>query len=813
MNAAQRRVVGFLRGCRQRLAAFLVVTAAVTVAATLPWAGFTAPVEAADVPAVQLAQTKFVPTSGFVFRSVTWELVVGTARDIAIGANGSVFKTGLDGSVSKWNNDRRNWDRFSSPGDNRLIRIAVDPQGLPWVVDENNAIHRYDGKSWVLMNGFARDIAIGGGGEVFVISRLNNPFSWSVKEKKWQRLEGLEEGSGRRIAVEPNGFPWMVGNVGQIWRHDGSNWISISGTARDISVGPDGTVMITGTDGSPRRWNRKKQGWEKMLKEGENISVGPRGSPWMVDETGVIFASRFFKEDEGKERQRRTARGGATIATITSDDPIKFVKVKGAATDIGIGADGSVFIVGIESDVGRWSNRRQVFLPFPGDLSRISVDPDGNPWGINRDGEVFRHQDKRWTHVKGVSDAVDLGVGGDGTVFVTTAARRIYKWDPDKDKLIFLKGQKGERIDVSRRGDPWVIDRNKIFRLERGAFIQVKRRAIDIGVGPDDSVFMISTTNRLFQWNYQKNDWDRISGVPGGKLEAVDVGPGGRPWIANTKQEVFSAGFFDRDENVDLEVARGTATTTTIIPTKPPTITFTKTTSWQAVPLIPENDPGVTVFDIGIGANGDVLAVVNDLAVTNAWKFDPGANSWEAHTDASVFSFRRIDVDPDGFPWFVTTGFTVGRFVGTTFVNIANTALDIGVGADGSVFIVDGTGTISKWNEAKSQFESFNSTFSGLGRFIDVDPNGRPWVINTVFDVYQFDGTAWIRRPGVKAQDIAIGANGSVYVGGTDSKPYKWNATSKIWDKLTNFADRVAVTPNGKVWIGNTSDGKVFFAR
>ena len=175
--------------------------------------------------------------------------------------------------------------------------------------------------------------------------------------------------------------------------------------------------------------------------------------------------------------------------------------------------------------------------------------------------------------------------------------------------------------------------------------------------------------------------------------------------------------------------------------------------------------------------------------------------------------FRRIDVDPDGFPWFVDVDTFLGRFVGTTFIPIAHASLDVGVGADGSVFVVDLAGTISKFNEAKSQFELFNSTFTGLGRNIDVDPNGRPWVINTVFDVFQFDGTGWVKRPGVKAQDIAVGANGSVFVGGVDSKPYKWNATSKIWDKLTNAADRVAVEPDGSVWIANTSDGKIFFAK
>ena len=46
----------------------------------------------------------------------------------------------------------------------------------------------------------------------------------------------------------------------------------------------------------------------------------------------------------------------------------------------------------------------------------------------------------------------------------------------------------------------------------------------DIGVGPDDSVFMISTTNRLFRWNADKEKWDRITVLSGGLLAAVDVG-------------------------------------------------------------------------------------------------------------------------------------------------------------------------------------------------------------------------------------------------------------------------------------------------
>jgi hypothetical protein len=50
---------------------------------------------------------------------------------------------------------------------------------------------------------------------------------------------------------------------------------------------------------------------------------------------------------------------------------------------------------------------------------------------------------------------------------------------------------------------------------------------------------------------------------------------------------------------------------------------------------------------------------------------------------------------------------------------------------------------------------------------IDVDPSGKPWVVNDRDDIYRWDGARWIRLPG-KAKDIGVGADGSVWIIGTN---------------------------------------------
>jgi len=51
------------------------------------------------------------------------------------------------------------------------VRLAIDPQGNPWVINTKNLIYKRDNNgSWDRVRGRATDISIGANGDVFVVS-------------------------------------------------------------------------------------------------------------------------------------------------------------------------------------------------------------------------------------------------------------------------------------------------------------------------------------------------------------------------------------------------------------------------------------------------------------------------------------------------------------------------------------------------------------------------------------------------------------------------------------------------------------------
>jgi hypothetical protein len=68
-------------------------------------------------------------------------------------------------------------------------------------------------------------------------------------------------------------------------------------------------------------------------------------------------------------------------------------RVPGSAKDIGIGADGSVWVIGADERAGGYGVYRyngSGWTKIPGSGRQISVGPDGSPWVVNRDGYIYR---------------------------------------------------------------------------------------------------------------------------------------------------------------------------------------------------------------------------------------------------------------------------------------------------------------------------------------------------------------------------------------------------------------------------------------
>ena len=91
-----------------------------------------------------------------------------TATDVGVGADGTTWRLGTYAGQGGFNIYRRsggNWQQV----DGSAVRIAVDPRGVPWIVNNTGTILRWNGTAWDTMPGAAIDVGIGADGTVWVL--------------------------------------------------------------------------------------------------------------------------------------------------------------------------------------------------------------------------------------------------------------------------------------------------------------------------------------------------------------------------------------------------------------------------------------------------------------------------------------------------------------------------------------------------------------------------------------------------------------------------------------------------------------------
>ncbi len=244
--------------------------------------------------------------------SGSWQLLPGGATDIGVGPDGSVWAIGGAGVPHYWesfsppNPVPGDWP-VAPPNDLQgVYRVGVGPEGLPWVVTLTGQIWRrcgtaFPGTEWELLPGAATDIAVGAQGSVWTIGGSGVPHYWESfappdpTPGDWPVAPPNNLSGATRVAVGPDGLPWVVLNDNSIMRRTGGSfpgtaWEAFPGSAFDIGVGADFTVWIAGTDNIAYGWDWDDAQW--IPQPGVNldsISVGPDGQAWGIRDETYIY--------------------------------------------------------------------------------------------------------------------------------------------------------------------------------------------------------------------------------------------------------------------------------------------------------------------------------------------------------------------------------------------------------------------------------------------------------------------------------------------------------------------------------------------
>ena len=236
------------------------------------------------------------------------------------------------------------WGKRILPGNNNYTKENV------WVLNADNNIYKWNGKSWDAYPGKAQDIGVGANGSVWIMDTVNHRYGGSI-----YRLEGSNfvktTGQGIRIDVDPNGNPWAINNLSNIYKWKNNAWHRMPGRATDIGIGANGDVWVIGTDvinsnHGIYKWNGTQ--WVKYPGAAVRIDVGPNGAPWVVNAAGDIY--KFTNNS--------------------------WHQLPGKAKDISVGVDGTPWIIGTDNTLGghgiyRWNGSN--WARIPGGATAISV--------------------------------------------------------------------------------------------------------------------------------------------------------------------------------------------------------------------------------------------------------------------------------------------------------------------------------------------------------------------------------------------------------------------------------------------------------
>lgn len=222
-----------------------------------------------------------------------WDLLPGAAKDIGVGADGSVWVIGTSResggyTIHGWDKDRNGWYKVVGGA----VRIDVEPNGTPWVVNSSGNIYRWDGRRWEQKPGAAKDIGIGGDGSIWVIGTGAVSGGYSIHKwngSAWDKVKG----GAVRVDVDAQGIPWVVNSAGNIYRRNGGSWQQMPGAANDIGIGGN-TVWVIGSDSTGggygiHKWVENENSWLTVSGGATQVSAESSGRPWVVNSSGSIF--------------------------------------------------------------------------------------------------------------------------------------------------------------------------------------------------------------------------------------------------------------------------------------------------------------------------------------------------------------------------------------------------------------------------------------------------------------------------------------------------------------------------------------------
>ncbi|MQA38949.1 hypothetical protein [Rugamonas aquatica] len=553
---------------------------------------------------------------------------------LSLSADGSAMLIDDRGAPWRWEPARRAWQALTADGAAGIVQVALGPAGKPWFVGADGRVlasDLFDAATpaarppalftrllaWQRVRGQAEGLSIGADGTVLTLDREGSLWQWKGKNN-WSMLPG----QAARAAVAADGSVWAVLRGGRVAHQVRGFWQEAGFEAADIAAGARGDVWALRTDGQLALLVRGAGPWQLLRDSGGAvaIAVGKNGEPWIIDANGEV-----------RSRPADAWRSHPGIRAVS----------------LGVGPEGTVYATTAELGIYWLDPREGQWKPATGKALRIAVGPQGAPWAIGANSEVlasafFLQEDERrvarqtaaqqpaapvlsfvpappasvlassnkplaYTRVDG--RYIDIGVGGDGSVFAVGSEGGLYCYNPEDQRFLLASTGAARRVATAAGATPWLVNAGQdVSYFDRGWHAVADFKASDIAVAQNGGVFAVeANSQQIYRYAAQEGVFTLARDANGTAFpKALKVAP-----VSNTMVWIIAP---------DQQVLRCTGNSCIA--------------------------QGVSARDIGIGPEGSVMIV--DL-MGGVRRYDFKALAFKPAGGAA----RELSVGPQGLPWLV----------------------------------------------------------------------------------------------------------------------------------------------------------------
>ena len=318
----------------------------------------------------------------------------------------------------------------------------------------------------------------------------------------------------------------------------------------------------------------------------------------------------------------------AVFGAVRAASAQQWQQTDGAANDVGVGANGAVWVVGTDAVEGGyriWRRDGATWKATQAAGVRIAVGPNGEAWIVNDEKEIFRvsADGARVTPVPG-RKARDIGVGADGTVWIIgdkaeAGGYGIYR-SSNGAQWKKIAGS-AMRISVDPSGNAWVVNNTaKIFRHDGTSFVQLPGAATDVGIGADGAAWVIGTDGGIYR--FEGTNWAKKTGG----AAQIAAGASGAVWAVNAHGAIYQAQLAPYNPLAPIPIPSGAVTVN--VPPPAPVVVQPPTLMAVTPPSAPTQPALVQVPGQVVTLPGTTQAAPIDPE--NPWRVFPRGGQYEA---------------------------------------------------------------------------------------------------------------------------------------------------------------------------------------